>query len=98
MLSGKFSAQVIHEAFVKNDFSENTLKEYEKRLHDEIDRELNSSYRMQRLGSIRPILNWIVRKAAKNQHAKDLIASTLANETARNEFTSPLLYLKILFS
>ena len=98
MLSGKLAAQVIHDAFVKNDFSEKNLEEYEKRLHEELDRELKNSYRMQRLGSIKPVLNWIVRKAAKNQHAKDLIASTLSNETARKEVTSPLLYLKILFS
>ncbi|MFH1056197.1 MAG: NAD(P)/FAD-dependent oxidoreductase [Candidatus Micrarchaeota archaeon] len=98
MASGKLAAKAIHNAFLKNDFSEKTLSEYEKTLHEEIDHELVNSYRMQRLGSIRPVLNWVVRKAAKNQHAKDLIASTLSNETARKEFTSPWLYLKILFS
>ncbi len=98
MLSGKLAAKAIHEGFAKNDFSEKTLGSYEKELHDEIDHELVNSYRMQRLGSIKPILNWVVRKCAKNQHAKDLIASTLSNETARKEFTSPLLYLKILLS
>ncbi|HIH20013.1 TPA: geranylgeranyl reductase family protein [Candidatus Micrarchaeota archaeon] len=98
MLSGKLAANAIHEAFAKSDFSERALASYEKTLHEEIDHELVNSYRMQRLGSIKPVLNWIVRKAAKNQHAKDLIASTLSNETARKEFTSPLLYLKILLS
>jgi len=96
--SGRLAAKAIHAALEANDFSEKTLSAYEKSIHEELDRELLQSYRMQRLGGIKLLLNLIIRRAYKNQHARDLIASTLANETARKEFTSPLLYLKILFS
>ncbi|MFH0923035.1 MAG: NAD(P)/FAD-dependent oxidoreductase [Candidatus Micrarchaeota archaeon] len=96
--SGWLASKVINAAFEANDFSEKTLSSYEKMIHEELDREIASSYRMQRLGSFKPLLNWIIKKAYKNQHARDLIANTLANDTARNEFTSPFLYLKILFT
>ncbi|MEM4255361.1 MAG: geranylgeranyl reductase family protein [Candidatus Norongarragalinales archaeon] len=103
MTSGKIAANTIHEAFSKNDFSEVTLFKYEKDLSAELDNELQKSYKLQKRGSWNIngnywLLNYIVKKAATNKHARDMIAETLANETARKELTSPLVYLKILFS
>ena len=103
MASGKLAANAIHEAFVKNDFSEATLAKYERELAAELDTELQKSFKLQQRGSWNIngnywLLNYIVKKAATNKHARNMIAETLSNETARKELTNPLVYLKILFS
>ena len=103
MVSGKFAAIAIDEALKANDFSEKFFDRYDKALWDEIGPELYKSYQMQKRGAWNIngnywLLNFIVKKAATNKHARDMIAETLSNETARKELTSPITYLKILFS
>ncbi len=103
MTSGNLAAKAIHRALEKNDFSEATLSEYERTLAAELDTELQKSFKLQQRGAWNIngnywLLNYIVKKAATNKHARQMIAETLSNETARKELTDPIVYLKILFS
>src|SRR3989344_2550855 len=58
MLAGKIASGVILDCLKSNDFSENALKEYHQQLWKELGPELKTSYRLQRLGKSKLLLNW----------------------------------------
>ncbi|MCX6771268.1 MAG: geranylgeranyl reductase family protein [Candidatus Micrarchaeota archaeon] len=97
MLSGKIAADVAYEALVAGDTSEQFLSRYDERLWKAVWNELSTSYRMQQLGKVELLLNFVVGKAAKSPKAREAIAGTLANKEAKGEYASPLFYLKLLF-
>ena len=97
MLSGKIAAEVAYEALVAGDTSEHFLSRYEERLWNAVWNELMTSYKMQQLGKVEFLLNFVVGKAAKSPKAREAIAGTLSNKQAKNEYSSPLFYLKLLF-
>ncbi|MFA5108670.1 MAG: NAD(P)/FAD-dependent oxidoreductase [Candidatus Micrarchaeia archaeon] len=96
--SARMAASVISNAIDKNDVGKVALCAYEKEARAELGPELNTSYRMQQLGSIKWLLNKVVEKAATKQEIKDLISASLANEDAKKNFKNPLFYIKVLFS
>ncbi|MDO8428619.1 MAG: geranylgeranyl reductase family protein [Candidatus Diapherotrites archaeon] len=98
MYSGRLAAQVIHEAFEKNDFTINHLKTYQNTLHKELDYELKTSYYLQRLGTVQFFLNWVIAKAARSQSVRDTLSGMLANTKAKGGLVNPLFYLKLLFA
>ena len=53
---------------------------------------------MQRLGRNEWLLDFVIRKAATSQRAKDAIAETFSNKEAKKDYASPLFYLKLLLS
>jgi len=97
MLSGKIAAEVAYEALVVDDTSEHFLSRYDERLWNAVWNELMTSYKMQQLGKVEFLLNFVVGKAAKSPKAREAIAGTLANKEAKNEYSSPIFYLKLLF-
>jgi hypothetical protein len=74
------------------------LARYEKRLWDAVWNELSTSYKMQQLGKVEFLLNFVVGKAARSEKAREAISGTLANKEAKNEYSSPLFYLRLLFA
>ena len=56
------------------------------------------SYTMQKLGRQEWLLNFVVSKAAKSEKAREAIAGTFSNENAKQEYASPLFYLRLLLS
>lgn len=97
MLSGKLASQTADKALAAPDIDA-ALKEYEPLLWEAAWNELSTSYRMQQLGKIEPLLNFVVGKAAKSEKAREAIAGTLVSSDAKDEYASPLFYLKLLFS
>ena len=97
MLSGKIASEVAYEALVAGDTSEQFLARYEDRLWKAVWNELEMSYKMQQLGKHEFLLNFVVGKAAKSPKAREAISGTLSNKEAKNEYASPLFYLKLLF-
>ncbi|MBI5553749.1 MAG: geranylgeranyl reductase, partial [Candidatus Diapherotrites archaeon] len=95
MTSGYLAAQTIEKAFKTKDFSEKTLAEYDQALWDEIGDEIRTSHFLQRAGRIKPLLNFIVGKAAKKKEIADIISGMLGNEEAKKGFKSPLFYLRL---
>ncbi len=98
MLSAKIGAEVIEKAFIKNDFSEEFFKQYSEILWAEIGPELKTSYLLQKIGRIKPLLNLVIGKAAKSKEIKETLSGMLANENAKKAFVSPMFYLKLLFA
>jgi hypothetical protein len=59
---------------------------------------LQTSYLLQRIGRIKPLLNFVVGKAARSIEVAHWISSMMANETPRGELASPLTYLRLLLA
>lgn len=98
MTSAKVANPVLKKAFEQNDFSEAFLKEYEEELWKELGPELKTSYQLQRMGKIKPLLNLVVGKASKSREIQETISGMLANETAKKSLINPMFYLKLLFA
>lgn len=98
MTSGYIASQVIGDALKSGDVSEAALRPYDEKLWAEIGPELKTSYQLQKVGRITPLLNFVVGKAASSQKVRDTISGMLGNEEAKKEFAGPMFYLKLLLS
>lgn len=98
MVSGEIAARVLARACAQNDVSAASLSEYANLLWREIGNELKTSHLLQRIGQVKPLLNFVVGKAAKSMEVANWISSMMANETPRAELASPLTYLRLLFA
>ena len=59
--------------------------------------ELKVSTNMQRLGRWSPLLNLVVRRAARNPAIGELLSGMIANAVPKKQLTNPLFYLRLLF-
>ncbi|MEM3060717.1 MAG: geranylgeranyl reductase family protein [Candidatus Anstonellales archaeon] len=98
MTSASIAAKVISQALSEGDTSAKSLSRYENALISELKVELDTSYLLQRLGRVTPILNFIIGKARKSQEVRETISGMLANQEAKKEFISPLFYLRLLLA
>ncbi len=98
LMSGKIAAQYILKAFASNDFSEEMFKQYDQALWEEVGDELKTSYRLQKIGKFKPLLNFIIDKAARNQKVREAISNSLLDPQSQKQFYSPLFYIKMLLS
>ncbi len=101
LMSGKLASIVIKKAFEKNDFSSETLKEYDELLAKELDDELQTMYKLQKMGRHEFLLNMAISKAKRNKEIRDMIASTLVQEKAmeyKKKLLSPIFWIKLIFS
>lgn len=96
--SARIAVQVCAEAIEQNDTSARFLRRYEKQLWDTLGDELQTSQHLQWIGRVRPVLNFVIGKAARNEKVADHICGMLANSVPKKEMTNPLFYLKLLFS
>lgn len=98
MVSGKIASEVIAEAFQANDFSEAFLKKHEDRVWQALGSELRTSYKLQKIGRIGFLLNFVVKRAANSAAVREEISSMLVNTGGKKELVSPLFYAKLLFA
>jgi geranylgeranyl reductase family protein len=98
MVSGEIAARVLARACARNEVSAASLSEYAELLWKELGNELKTSRLLQRIGQVKPLLNFVVGKAAKSMEVAHWISSMMANETPRAELASPLTYLRLLFA
>lgn len=99
LTSGKLAAQAIDAAISQNDLSKQFFVEnYEKVLRNEVDRELQNSYRLQKWGRHKWLLNFFLHKAAKSNEVREAIADTLLDAESRNKFLNPMFYVRMLFA
>ena len=98
LYSGQVAAEVALKALKKNKFDAEFLQMYPDKIWKELDNELQTSYTMQRLGRITPLLNMIIHKAATKPEVKDAIVGMLSNEEAKKDLvTIPGLIKLLLF-
>ncbi len=98
MTSGKLASATIHKALQANDFSAKLLSEYETNLYNLLWRELNNSWKMQKRGKTKWLVNLVLKKAANNKEMREFIASSLIDQHARQGFGSPMFYMKVLLT
>ena len=56
------------------------------------------SARLQKIGRIRSLLNFVIHRADASQKVRDLICGMIADEVPKKHLTNPYFYLKLLFS
>ena len=98
LYSGRVAAEVAAQAVAAGDSSAAVMRQYDQRLWATIGRELTTSRRLQQLGHWRPLLNYVIRRAARDETVSDHICGMIANVVPKQELTSPLYYLKLLMS
>lgn len=96
MVSGRLASDVITKALRAGDVSERVTVEYERRLREMLDHELQTSYKLQKLGRRRWLLNWVIRRAARKPEVREIISAMLADRERKDEFGNLLFYLKLL--
>jgi geranylgeranyl reductase family protein len=96
LYSARFAVETAAAALQADDCSARFLKRYEDELWSELGNELKVSTRMQQLGRVRPLLNFVIRKAAKNPAVGDLIGGMIANSVPMKALTGPRFYLNLL--
>ncbi|MFH1199943.1 MAG: geranylgeranyl reductase family protein [Candidatus Micrarchaeota archaeon] len=97
MTSASYAAKVIEKCLKSGDCSASALKEYEDLLWDRLGGEFSNSYKLQKLGKNRWLLNWVVRRAAKKPNIRAHLSAMLSNSSEKKQLSSPLFYLKMLF-
>jgi flavin-dependent dehydrogenase len=96
MTSGRIAAEWIDKAIAANDCSESFLKQFEEAVWKDLGNELKTSYRLQQMGKIKPLLNLVIGKASRNKEIRETISGMIANENAKQNLINPLFYLKLL--
>lgn len=51
-----------------------------------------------KIGRIRPLLNFVIKKAARSNHVREIISGMMANQIPKTEFANPLFYFKLFLS
>ncbi len=97
MVSGRLAAATAVKALAADDVSKLALLPYEDSVRAELDRELQMSYKLQRLGRSRMLLNFVLRRAAKSERVRNTISQMLADREKKENFGSFLFYLRLLF-
>lgn len=97
MVSGRLAAATATRALAAKDVSRSFLGEYERAVRAELDRELQMSYKLQKLGRHRWLLNFVLRRAAKSQRVRDTISAMLADREKKENFGSLWFYFRLLF-
>jgi geranylgeranyl reductase family protein len=98
MISGEIAAGMVREAFSKNDFSSEFLKQYDKRINEKLGRELKTSRRIHELCSHPGLFNLVVKKANRNKELKEMFTRMYTNQDVRDQLMNPLFYIKILMA
>jgi geranylgeranyl reductase family protein len=93
MYSGKLAAAVLAEA--GSDPNAGAL--YERRLRAGLDGELRLSYRLQRIGRIKPLINLIVSKAAASPEVAGWVSGMMMGTVPIQQLANPLTYGRLLF-
>ncbi len=92
LLSGKLAAQTIDKALR----GEAKLTDYHEALWSMIGDEISTSYKMQKWGKRKWLLNAFIRKAAKRPELREYLSSTLASEEIKKGLVSPWKLLTIM--
>ena len=98
MVAAKYAILVAKNAKKSGDYSESMFKNYDKLLWNEIGKELRTSTKLQSLSRSSFLLNFVIKRASRNQEVQEIISGMLSKEIPKDELSSPLFYFKILFS
>jgi menaquinone-9 beta-reductase len=98
MLAGQIASQTIDTALQGPGPTETALAPYPERLWREVGDELDRSYKMQRLGRHKWLLNLVVSKAANSEYLQTRLSEMLSDREDTEELTKASFYVKLLFA
>ncbi len=98
LYSARYAVATAAQTIRNGDVSAGSLKRYDRQLWAAIGSELAVSTKLQKIGQWRPLLNFVIRKAAHNPKVSSVIAGMITNEIPKNQLTNPLFYLRLLLS
>lgn len=98
MTSGICAAKWAHRGHQNQEFSASFLRSYEEEILTSLQNEFQISKTLQRFANRKWLLNAVIRKASKSESVSKAITSMFDDMTARRKMTSPVFYLKLLFS
>ncbi len=97
MVSGRLAAKEIASCIAKGDVSKSALFPYEENVRAELDEELQMSWKLQKLGRYKWLLNYVIRRAANSEHVRRTISDMLADREKEKDFESFWFYVKLAF-
>ncbi|MBI3412674.1 MAG: geranylgeranyl reductase family protein [Candidatus Aenigmarchaeota archaeon] len=97
LLSGKLAAEAAADAINKNDFSYGTLKAYEAKIRDYMEKEFETNYRFQKFGKNAIMFNALVEELSADKNSMKIATSAFSDTTRKTtSFQIPLgLYFKV---
>lgn len=98
MLSAAIAADVLGEKLAAGEMSEADCLAYEKALWKDIGPDVETSYRMQRLGSFAPLLDFVIGKAKRSEKVRNELAGMIANRESKKKAAGPAFYLRMLLA
>ena len=98
LYSARYAVKTAKAALATGDVGAQALARYDQELWSVIGGELDVSSKMQKIGQYRPLLNFVINKAARSYKLRNLIGGMIANEVPKAKLTNPLFYLRLLFS
>ncbi len=98
LLSGKVAAETVRDALKENNFSEQFLSLYTHRIYNELNNELNLSFRLQQLVRFPWLFNFLMNRLQTNDALRDMVSHMFTDLDMRAKLKSPSFYLKLLFN
>ena len=98
LYSAKYAIETAVKAKEHNDFSKAILKEYDVALWNRLGNELSISTKLQKVGRMQTLLDFVIGKAQRNKEVEDIISGMMRNDIPKKQLANPLFYLKLLFT
>lgn len=98
MFSARTAVKTAQKALIVNDFSAQTLSEYDRELWAEIGDELALGSKLQKIGRNRFLINFVINKAARNPEIQEILSGMMANQIPKTRLANPFFYLKLFLS
>jgi geranylgeranyl reductase family protein len=96
--SGRIAAAHLIKAFEQQRFDAVFNTAYDKEIYDKMWKELQIGRSMQQLLRYPKLVNFVFKKAIKNQSVRSLLTSMLGNVDIKKELVKPSFYIKLIFS
>jgi len=98
IMSGMIAAEQAARCIQLQDFSADSLKEYDTVVYRRLWSELKLSYRMQQLVNYPWLFNFVVKKANNNKALREMITIMFEDIDLRDRLRKPSFYFNLLFS
>jgi len=96
--SGRIAAAHLINAFEQNRFDAKFNILYDEEIYGKMWKELRISRSMQQLLRYPKLVNFVFKKAIKNQSVRSLLTSMLSDVDIKKELVKPSFYIKLIFS
>ena len=97
-VSGILAAEQAKRCLEVNDFSAAMMENYDQAVYDKLWKELQISYRLQRIFQRRWLLSAVAGIAVKNKQLAEIITAIFANVDLKKLLRHPLFIFKVIFN